>query len=249
MSQEILPCICGPHSEWVPSLMTLMTSLVVVLTCKTEDRWITPGLVSTLPFWLVESEGQWTTRRLTRLSVEYLPLPSRPWRRCRVNRTRPTLSIALVHRIRGDPIGTNSGHFILQGYPFSRRPFVHYWAARGRGLVMLASVAPGDLAARGPVFSRVRISCCICWMALIQLKFLPSSTGSASPAHYDWSSDYPEFTSSEDSPYELDLPTPSRWLNEENAMPTSRIQRDTSISRQVPWRSSLPSNEATHPGE
>jgi hypothetical protein len=86
-------------------------------------------------------------------------------------------------------------------------------------------------------------------MALIQLIFLPSFTGSVSPAHYDWSFDYPEFTSSEDSTYELDLPTPSRWLNEENAMPTSRVQRDASISRQVPWRSSLPSNEVTHSGE
>jgi len=115
---------------------------------------------------------------------------------------------------------------------------------------MLVSVAPGDLVARGPVFSRVRVSCCTCWIALIQLKLLPPSTGSVSPpAHYDWSFDYPEFSSSEDSPYELDLPTPSRWSSEENAIPTSRIQRDTSISRQVPWRSSLPSNEATQSGE
>jgi len=79
-------------------------------------------------------------------------------------------------------------------------------------------------------------------------------SSSTSPAHYDWSFAYPEFTSSEDSPYELDLQTPSPWFSEENitprlSMPTSRIQRDTSISRQVPWRRSLPSNEVIQSGK
>jgi hypothetical protein len=76
------------------------------------------------------------------------------------------------------------------------------------------------------------------------------SAGSASTAHYAWPLGYPEFTSSEDSPYELDLPMPSPWFNEGDAtprhsIPTSRIQRDASVSRQVPWRSSPPSNDTS----
>jgi hypothetical protein len=71
---------------------------------------------------------------------------------------------------------------------------------------------------------------------------------------YDWLFGYSDLTSSEDSPYELDLPMPSPWFNEENvnprpSMPASRIQRDPASSRQVPWRSSLHSNEATQSGE
>jgi hypothetical protein len=81
-----------------------------------------------------------------------------------------------------------------------------------------------------------------------QAEILLSPAGSASAAHYAWPSGYPEFRSSEDSPYELDLPMPSPWLNDENAtsrqsISTSRVQRDTSISRQVPWRNPLPSND------
>ena len=91
-------------------------------------------------------------------------------------------------------------------------------------------------------------------MALIQSTSLPSSTAPVSPADYDWPFGYPDFASSEDSPYELDLPMPSPWFNEENvdprlSVPGSRIQRDSSISRQVPWRTSLHSNETTESGE
>jgi hypothetical protein len=43
---------------------------------------------------------------------------------------------------------------------------------------------------------------------------------------------------------------PSPWSNEENAtprhsIPTPRIPRDTSVSHQVPWRNSLPSNDTS----
>jgi hypothetical protein len=79
---------------------------------------------------------------------------------------------------------------------------------------------------------------------------------SRNPSMQSWPSDrrgpfgYPEFTSSEESPYGSDRPMPSPWFNEENAtprqsIPTSRVQRDTSVSRQVPWRTSLPSNDAS----
>lgn len=73
------------------------------------------------------------------------------------------------------------------------------------------------------------------------------SAGSTSTADA-WSFGYPEFTSSEESNYDLDLPMPYPWFNEENAthrqsVPTSRVQRDTSVSRQVPWRSSVSSND------
>lgn len=83
-----------------------------------------------------------------------------------------------------------------------------------------------------------------------QAEILLPSAGSASAAHYAWPLGYPEFTSPEDSPYELDLAMPSPWFNDENAtprqsIPTSRVQRDTSISRQVPWRNSLSSNDTS----
>jgi hypothetical protein len=43
---------------------------------------------------------------------------------------------------------------------------------------------------------------------------------------------------------------PSPWFNDENAtprqsIPTSRVQRDTPVSRQVPWRNSLASNDTS----
>jgi hypothetical protein len=83
-----------------------------------------------------------------------------------------------------------------------------------------------------------------------QAEILLPPAGSASAAHYAWPFGHTEFTSSEDSPYELDLPMPSPWFNDENAtprqsIPTSRVQRDTPISRQVPWRNSLPSNDTS----
>ena len=83
-----------------------------------------------------------------------------------------------------------------------------------------------------------------------QLIFLPISTGSVSSAHHERPFGYPGLTSSEDSPYDLDLSTPSPWFNEGNppsrlSVPSSRIQRDTSVSREVPWRSSLLSNDTS----
>ena len=43
---------------------------------------------------------------------------------------------------------------------------------------------------------------------------------------------------------------PSSWFNDENATPrqsihTSHVQRDTPVSRQVPWRSPLSSNDTS----
>jgi hypothetical protein len=57
------------------------------------------------------------------------------------------------------------------------------------------------------------------------------------------------FASSE-SPYALDLPTPSSWIDEDStpsrpAIPSSRIPRDVSVPRPAPWRSSLPPNDTS----
>ncbi|KAI9451338.1 hypothetical protein F5148DRAFT_551155 [Russula earlei] len=76
------------------------------------------------------------------------------------------------------------------------------------------------------------------------------SSSMLSPTRYDVPSGYPELRSSEHSPYELDLATPSPWFNEDNhtsrpSIPSSRVHREIPTSRQVPWRSSLPSNETS----
>ncbi|KAH8996685.1 hypothetical protein EDB92DRAFT_1517363 [Lactarius akahatsu] len=77
-----------------------------------------------------------------------------------------------------------------------------------------------------------------------------AATFSSSTSTYDdWLFELPEFASSE-SPYALDLPTPSSWIDEDNTpsrplIPSSRIQRDVSISRPAPWRSPLPPNDTS----
>jgi hypothetical protein len=81
-------------------------------------------------------------------------------------------------------------------------------------------------------------------------KILATSAGSTSPAYDDWVYGFPDFSSPEDMSYGLDLPMPPHWLEEEIAysrlsMPSSRIFRDTPISGQAPWRSSLPSNDTS----
>lgn len=83
-----------------------------------------------------------------------------------------------------------------------------------------------------------------------QAEIIFPSAGSASAAHYAWPFGHTEFTSSEESPYELDLQMPSPWFNDENAtprqsIPNSRTQRDASISRQLPWRNPLPPNDTS----
>ncbi|KAI9441384.1 hypothetical protein H4582DRAFT_1379110 [Lactarius indigo] len=72
---------------------------------------------------------------------------------------------------------------------------------------------------------------------------------SSTSAYDDWLFELPEFASSE-SPYALDLPTPSSWIDEDStpsrpSIPSSRIQRDVSIPRPAPWRSPQPSNDTS----